>query len=249
MPIKVLFLAADPDGRDARLRADRELRDLVRAVEGAAGNEVQVAFEPAVRRTELQQSVLRHRPQVVHFAGHGGPGESIVFDDGESVTAGALVRLFAAVRGVRLVVLNACDTMEMAEALSQVVDYAIGMSQPIHDDAAAVFSSAFYGALAHGMDVRTAFALALAELELQGRAPPTLPRLCVRQGHDPRPLKCDEAPPETDPRPECAGQVVRIETAVADTILVEHVGEPSASDAQRVDVERVQARDIEVRRR
>jgi hypothetical protein len=81
----------------------------------------------------------------------------------------ALVQLFAAAKGrLRCVVINACHSVALAEALSKEVDVAIGMDFNVEDHAAARFSSSFYGGLAVGIDVKRAFQMASAQHTLAG---------------------------------------------------------------------------------
>jgi HEAT repeat protein/DNA polymerase III delta prime subunit len=69
--IKILFLGANPSDT-TRLALDREVREItqrLRATPLAAHFEI--VQEWAVRVVDLQAAFLRHRPQVVHFSGHG----------------------------------------------------------------------------------------------------------------------------------------------------------------------------------
>ena len=69
--IKILFLGANPSDT-TRLALDREVREItqrLRATPLAAHFEI--VQEWAVRVVDLQAALLRHRPQVVHFSGHG----------------------------------------------------------------------------------------------------------------------------------------------------------------------------------
>lgn len=72
MPLpKVLFLGAN--GRDTtRLRLSTEVRNIRQELEAAEALEaVQVMAELAVRPTDLQRLLLLHKPDVIHFSGHG----------------------------------------------------------------------------------------------------------------------------------------------------------------------------------
>src|SRR3954467_7855611 len=166
-PLKVLFLAAEPDRMEARLRIDREIRNVMTNVRKTKGGErLEIAAELAVRAAELQAALHHHRPDVVHFSGHGEDGAGILMDDDALVRAPVLVRLFRTFSHVRLVVLNACDTLRIADALVEVVDYVVGMSAPVTDETAIAFSAAFCGALAAGSTVPTAFDCGVNQLEL-----------------------------------------------------------------------------------
>jgi len=188
--IKVLFLAADPFRPGERLRLDEEVRAIDQAIRrGSARDSVELVSQFATRTGDLQDALMRHDPQVVHFAGHGGARGVIYLGDeyGRARPVGkeALGRLFGIRRdGVRVVVLNGCETLPAADVLSEVVDYAVGMDGPIHDDSAARFSAAFYGALAMGQTLANSFSYGVNQLELEGNPDAKLPVLRVRPGID-----------------------------------------------------------------
>ncbi|HEX3478056.1 MAG TPA: hypothetical protein VHT91_23705, partial [Kofleriaceae bacterium] len=72
-----------------------------------------------------------------------------------------LARLFESyAHQVRLVVLNACYSDALADALTEHVDVVVGMAHAISDDAAIQFAPAFYQQLAGGKSVQTAFEIA-----------------------------------------------------------------------------------------
>lgn len=200
--IRVLFLAADSSESDWALRLDRELRDVQQSVSGGLAHyEVDIVPALAVRTTDLQAALLRHAPQVVHFSGHGSRATGIVMDDGEAVSTEALVGLFRALQGsVQVVLVNACNTLTTAEALSAVVDHAIGMNTVITDAAASVFSPAFYRALTHGRTVANAFDLAVNELQIRGFRESHIPQLRTRDGADPEPLRPRDFRPSSHTR-------------------------------------------------
>jgi hypothetical protein len=163
--IKVLFLAADPFRETARLELGEEMRAIDHAIQqGNAREALELVAHFATQTADVQTILQRHRPQIVHFAGHGDKPGVIYLGDNrgarEGVGKAALTRLFGALGGVvRVVVLNGCHTLSVATALSGVVDYAIGTRDQISDDGAIQFADAFYTALAFGSGVRQAFDL------------------------------------------------------------------------------------------
>jgi len=102
------------------------------------------------------------------------------------VAADALADLFRVLKdGIRVVVLNACYSDVQALAIVEQIDFVIGMSDSIGDEAARVFAAAFYRGLAFGRSVRTAFELGINELKLVGFSEDdAIPRLLVRSGVD-----------------------------------------------------------------
>lgn len=186
--IKVLFLAADPFEDRAQLRLDQEVRAMDQAIRmGSAGDRLTLVPSFDTRTRDLQDALLRHRPQIVHFAGHGSAAGDIYLGDEygrpQPVGKDALARLFGLLDGsVRAVVLNGCSTLPVVEALSQVVDFAIGMNTPVSDDSAIVFARAFYGALAMGETVPGSFAHGVSQLDLENNPEATIPMLRTRPG-------------------------------------------------------------------
>ncbi len=136
-----------------------------------------------MRSGDLVAALLRHRPAVVHFAGHGADDGRLVVEDGAGHGAddGRLVvedgaghaallppagvaALFDAVKGVQLVVLNACWSDVQAEALRAHVPTVVGMADAVRDDAAVAFADGFYRGLAAGKTVASAVALGKAQI-------------------------------------------------------------------------------------
>jgi len=189
-PIKVLFLAADPFEDRVRLRLDEEAHAIEEAMRNATHRD-SLVFTPklAVRVNDLQSLLLRQKPQIVHFSGHGRDSGAIYLGNdlglSQAVEREALGRLFSILKPPpRVVVLNACDSDSVAETLGGVVDYTIGMNSPIGDPAAITFAAHFYGALAEGEPVARAFALGVNQLELEKMPAAGIPVLHVRPGVD-----------------------------------------------------------------
>ena len=168
----VLFFAANPVDHEV-LRTGKEFMMIMRALENGRG-EARIKIRPslATRTRDISRELLQVRPWIVHFAGHGGgPDESFAVEDeygyARVVPPGGLASLFErAGKDVECVIINACSTTGLAQALSQHVDYVIAMSQPIYDRDAIEFSRAFYQALAADHPIRSAFELGRAELEM-----------------------------------------------------------------------------------
>lgn len=170
-PIRILFLGANPtDG--VRLRLDREVREIDHALRLAdLGGRFELCQKWAVRPSDLQTYLLRHRPDILHFSGHGGPGDAILLEGEDGMTrpveAVRLARLLAQFnRRLRCVFLNACYSRAQAFAIAREIDCVIGMSNEVLDRAAIRFAAAFYQALAFGCSVKAAFELSGADIEV-----------------------------------------------------------------------------------
>lgn len=187
--IKALFFAANP-ADTARLAIDEEMRAIEQKVRAAEHRDVLV-FQSAwaVRPDDLLQLLNQHRPQIVHFSGHGSlAGLSLAGDDGRSrlVTTQALGALFTALKdNIRLVVLNACYSREQAQVIISSIDCVIGMKAGIGNQAATVFASSFYRAIGFGRSIQEAFDQGKTALLLEGIAAEDIPELLVKDGVDP----------------------------------------------------------------
>lgn len=192
--IKVLFLAADPFRDRARLELEAEMRAVRNALQrGRARETLEIESHFGTRTRDLQFALLEYEPHIVHFSGHGGRDGVLYLADPQgnprAVGKDALAKLFEALDGeVRAVVLNACHTHAIIEALRDTVDYAIGTNREISDERAIDFSRAFYTALAAGADVQKAFDLGVSQLELDGSDESSVPMLRKRFGADRTPL-------------------------------------------------------------
>ncbi|HKV41553.1 MAG TPA: CHAT domain-containing protein [Blastocatellia bacterium] len=202
--IKILFLAANPVDAGYRLRLDEEIREIGKKLRaGEYRGSFELVSEWAVRAGDLQEALLRHRPHIIHFSGHGSKTEGIALEDSagrtKPINKEALARLFELLRdNIRVVVLNACYAKDQAGGLRETIDYTIGMSDKIGDRAAIVFAAYFYQALAFGHSVRKAFELAGLQLDLENIPGSKVPELLVRKGvSESRPF-LEYAPPTSE---------------------------------------------------
>lgn len=186
---KLLFFAANPC-RTTQLALDEECREIDQKIHASAGRD---SLEPivkwAVRPDDLLQYLNQHRPHIVHFSGHGSATEEIILLDAnrqpKAVSKAALKMLFSTLKdNIRIVVLNACFSRPQAEAITEVIDCAIGMKRAIGDKAAITFAAAFYRAIGFGRSVQEAFDQGKAALMLEGIAEEDTPELLVKTGVD-----------------------------------------------------------------
>ncbi len=182
---RILFLAANP--RDTTsLKLDEEIRAIDEGLRRAAFRDAfDIRQHWAVRVTDIQECLLRHRPHIVHFSGHGSKSSEIILEDawgdGCPVSVRALGSLFATLRDdIRCVVLNACYSEQQAQAIAAHVECVIGMSRAMSDLAAISFVSSFYQALGYGRSVKTAFDLGCAQVDIEGLGEQNTPKLLAR---------------------------------------------------------------------
>jgi len=187
---KILFLAANPQDVKYQLRLDREMKDIVNKLRnGLKRDAFEFTSEFCIQPGELQNVLMTHKPHILHFSGHGTGAQGIVLEDAsgntEMLSTNSLARMVKLLKdNLRMVVLNACHSKEQATALSETIDYTIGMNSPILDEAARIFAAYFYQALAHGRSVQDAFESGLIEVERCGIRGSEIPELLVRRGVD-----------------------------------------------------------------
>ncbi|MBV7334660.1 hypothetical protein KFU94_41770 [Chloroflexi bacterium TSY] len=184
--IKILFLAANPTDTN-RLRLDEETRSIDAALRQAEFRDrFDIRQHWAVRISDLQELLLRHRPDIVHFSSHGSNASEIILQDinGESkaVPADALSNLFRILKdNIGCVVLNTGYSEEQGAAIAEHIDCVIGMSDNITDKAAGIFASAFYRGLGFGRSLKTAFELGCLNLELMNLPEQNVPQLIAER--------------------------------------------------------------------
>lgn len=197
--VNVLFFAADPlsirpDGSSPRLLLDEEVRQIKKRVGASVfGNLLDFDWRLAARVRDLQQTLEETHPQIVHFSGHGeSTGLVLAAANGRTprrVDSAVLRELFERDPGdIRLIVLTACNSLEHAEAVKEVVGCAIGTRDLISDDASITFNAKFYSAIASGRSVQDAFERARMALRLEHPAEGEILQLVHREDVDPAKL-------------------------------------------------------------
>lgn len=185
----ILILAANPANTE-RLRLDEEVRRIEEGLDRSSGRKnLRIKTVLAPRQDDVRRAMLECRPEIVHFSGHGSGSQGLAFEgpDGRSqMIPGSVLssffRLFAT-RGLECVVLNACYSAEQAKAISEYVDFVVGIQDAIRDDSALAFSSAFYDAIGAGDDYEFAHALACNAIGWLPSAEEAQPILLPRDLH------------------------------------------------------------------
>lgn len=185
--ISILFLAADPTDA-SRLRLGEELREIQEKLQLAKLREqFQLHQRMSVRPADISQALLDINPGIVHFSGHGMATGALCFENqtGETlaIQPDALAALFEQFANqVNCVVLNACYSEIQSRAISNHIDYVIGMNQAIGDKAAITFAIGFYQALGAGRTTEEAYKLGCIQIRLHG-IPEHLTPVLIKKGH------------------------------------------------------------------
>ena len=223
--IKILVLAANPVNT-SQLRLGEEVRSIKEELERAKYRDrFELIDQWAVRVQDLSRALLDHKPQIVHFSGHGvgsqtsSQGDStrklsqvpedatepegLVLEDDRGratvVSTDALAGLFELFQNdVKCVVLNACYSEMQAKAIHQHIDCVLGMNKAIGDRAAIKFATEFYKALTTGCSFDFAHQFARNSLDLANIPESLTPVLQNRRGSD-DPFNIKTAPTNSAP--------------------------------------------------
>ena len=98
IPLKILFLAADPSDA-SRLRLLQELRDIKERLRIAKEpGKFQLEQQESLRVGDITQAIFDVEPRIIHFSGHGTNQGELYFENElgqiQSVEADALAAMF-----------------------------------------------------------------------------------------------------------------------------------------------------------
>lgn len=165
--MKVLYIGSKADEASA-LNLEREVTELQRRFGDAVGEPVAFVFLPHTSAEELPHAIAKTRPDILHISAHGSTlNLALSNESGREVplSAEALRAYLPFDKPPRLIYLNACDSIDIAKALSDTVPIAIGSTAPITNRAARAAASVFYGRILEGAAVGHAFRTAKMSIE------------------------------------------------------------------------------------
>jgi hypothetical protein len=160
--ITVLVLASSPV-EQGPLHLGKEHKVIEHSLNSATNREqFRIVTCMATTVDDLRRYLLEHSPTIVHFGGHGAGEKGLCFEDEsgatQTVNGERLAKLFHLVNeDVKCVVLNACLSEVQARAISEHIDFVIGMKEEIGDSAALKFAQGFYEAIWAGQSYEKAF--------------------------------------------------------------------------------------------
>ncbi len=195
MEAVILFLGANPSNQ-TQLDLAKEAQaigDQLRSTDLRDQFRIEQQWEPKAQ--QIPGKILRFRPTIVHFSGHGSRVGKLVLVDDKNIAreadTEAIAEVFRLVKEtVRCVVLNACYSEAQAAAIAEHVQVVVGMSQAIGDTAAIQFSSSFYEALGYGRSFQKAFEFAILGMKLGESGDAPVPRIYFRKDVDPENSYC-----------------------------------------------------------
>ncbi len=195
--IKILFLASNPSDTGKLALTDEFQKIYDKLQNGKKFDNFQLFQKFAVTSQELLSVIIQHKPDIIHFSGHGlgksgkvdnardidlGQNEQedstgIVLQDSNGLTkivkTDALANMFKTVNkisAIKAVILNACYSENQAKAIVQSIPFVIGMNKAIKDEVALTFATGFYLGLADGLDIETSYDLGKVQIEIEGES-------------------------------------------------------------------------------
>ncbi len=181
---KILILAANPTDT-LKLSLTEEVEEIQNAHKKAEYRQEIEIIPKLARVKDLQDELLDHKPNIVHFCGHGAGDDGLILEDvngvRQFVSSQALAGLFKLFKDyVECVVLNACYTTVQAEAIHQYINCVVGMDKTIGDRAAINFAVGFYRALMNGESYQKSFEFGRNAIDLQNIPEYQTPQIKIR---------------------------------------------------------------------
>ena len=172
----ILVVSSNPTVKvnEPRLATDEEenrIRDVLES--SPHGRRYKLELRPATRIDDLLGYLLDQQPTVLHMSGHGVLGGLVgTGSDGRTpvlanpMGLAQLLALPSVAKGLRVLILNACLSVEQAKFLAQWVPFVVGTVDNVPDQVAIRFAHGFYTALGHLQPVGDAYAAGVAQAEL-----------------------------------------------------------------------------------
>lgn len=162
--LTVLYLVASPNGADP-LRVDLEVRKVQEAIRGSPFRDrIKIEYRPAADINSLIDGLNDHRPQVIHFSGHGNEVGILTDSAATKMPSGKFLSFDLLAKALEatdsppeVVVLNSCKSSAARRAVLPAVKVVVSMQNSVTDIAASAFSVRFYAGLASGQSMKAAF--------------------------------------------------------------------------------------------
>ncbi|MCP4439852.1 MAG: CHAT domain-containing protein [Aureispira sp.] len=170
---RVLFMTANPQDTQA-IQVTKEYKEvdtLQHVMDKAERFEVKMVHNTTTQ--EFMRHIMAEQPKILHFSGHGTGQAGLIFHDGNDnaqfANSQALSTVFSLFKGViDCVLLNACYSLDQAQAIAQYVPYVIGTTQEVADSKAITFTRGFYTACFSGMSFEQSFTAGKAQILMEG---------------------------------------------------------------------------------
>lgn len=164
---KLLALLSNPDN-EVKLRMDREIKEINGRISHKVSHDFECKQVPAINIDELPGLLIKEKPELLHFSGHGDKSQ-LCFEDkvgkSKNISSEAIQTIFKEVgHYITCLLINACGSSKLAEKLSLYVPHVIGFPDKIEDELSEIFSKTFYETLSLGHSVTSCFEMAKATI-------------------------------------------------------------------------------------
>jgi hypothetical protein len=188
-PLDVLYLMSNPTKRHA-LSLDKEVKAVKAEIARSRFRDnIALHQSEAADFKDILNGLNDHTPRIVHFSGHGNDvglamdGGTVKRGKTSFVTFDLLGKALAATDNPPdVIVLNACKSKGARKALLSSAKAILVMEDTVTDSAAIAFAVQFYGAIASGRSLQTAFDQARVAVEFVSFNEATTPSLITAPG-------------------------------------------------------------------
>jgi hypothetical protein len=157
--MKVLYIASNPPDENSLL-LEREITQLQSRFGSRSSAELSFVFLPGLPLERIPDAIAEHKPDILHLSAHGNKDGLVMLSEEKKpkhLTASALKAFLDLDLPPRLVIINACNSKDIAGALVAVVPMAIGMVAEISNSAARAAIRLLYERLIRGQSVKRSF--------------------------------------------------------------------------------------------
>jgi hypothetical protein len=194
--VDVLYLMSNPTKKHA-LSLDKEVKAVKAEIARSRFRDnITLHQSEAANFKDVFNGLNDHAPSVVHFSGHGNTDGLVM--DGGTVKRGKTNFITFDLLGKALkatdtppavIVLNACKSTGARKALLGSAKALVVMENSISDVAAVAFATQFYGAIASGQSLQTAFDQGCVAIELISWGEASTPALVTATGVNAKNIK------------------------------------------------------------
>ncbi len=148
--ITILFIGANYN-RQKVVRTEKEYKAIKETISSLPyRNLIQLIDCFATKRHEIRTKIIKYKPQIIHFSGHGSFNTGPIFDDDDDeikvhdLQLDLIEKLKDYKKFIKVIVFNICESSTIAEKTSKFIDYTVGTDEATDDDSAIAFTKGFY---------------------------------------------------------------------------------------------------------
>lgn len=164
-PIRILVVSQEYDGYDNLGGVKKNVKKLdsvyARLLKNKGDNFrssylITYFFDGSGNFDDLQTDVVWGKYDIIHFSLHGDE-KMVLFSDTQQITYSRFESLFSIKSNIKAVILNICESSDMAWEIAKNVDWVLGWSDKVIADDAAEAARVFYTSLFAGNSIEDSF--------------------------------------------------------------------------------------------